>query len=131
MLFQFALRIVLLIASIHSVILGVAICFFTNSMFRFLGLKPLTELFYPQQNGVMLIIMGVAYGIAAIDLNKHKDMVFFTILSKGCAVVFLFYYALFKSAPLAIFGSGIGDGLYFLILLILAVIVYRESRKEV
>lgn len=124
--FRRLLRVVLTIASLHSLVLGFFLGMYTNLFLEFMGFPPRTDIFYPQQSGAFLFILGVGYGIAASDPDRHQGLVVLAIISKGLAVLFLFYHVLVLNAPGQILLAGIYDSLFLLLLSFFAWMSYRH-----
>ncbi len=115
-----ALRLVLGIASIHSVALGVAIYFFTRPLLTLTGFIEQIDPFYPRQSGVFLVAFGVGYGLASRDPQRHRGLVVLTILSKTLAVVFLLSEAVLFQAPRSVWAAAVLDGAFAAVVAYLA-----------
>jgi len=110
-----ALRLITLLVSLHSLLLGLTMMVFPSRFLAFVGWPNPERPFYPSQSGVFLIILAVAYFFAL----KHRGMVRFIIFSKMAAVAFLLAHGLFISAPPVIFLTATLDGLMGLALWVL------------
>jgi len=70
--------------------------------------------------------MGVAYLLALYQWEKAPALIFFAVVAKSIAIVFLvLYYFIFESAWIIIF-SAFGDGILGIVLLLL----YTQHLKE-
>src|SRR3989304_5903866 len=103
------LRIILTLASLESLGLGLVLSLYTRFFLEITGYGPQPDIFYPQQSGVFLLILGIGYGIAARDPDRHWGLVALAIISKGLAVIFLFYHVLVVQAPSLILLAGLSD----------------------
>lgn len=128
--FPGGLRVVLAVASMHSLALGLLLSLYPNPFLEFMGLSPHADIFYPQQSGLFLIILGIGYGIGASDLDLHWGLVALAIISKGLAIVFLYYHVLALQAPRAIRRAAFGDTTFFLLLIFFAWGTYRQWERE-
>lgn len=122
------LQLWLLLLSLHSILLGAAIYLITDLLVGLQGLDLSGSLFYPRQSGVFLIILGVGYGLAAIDPEGRQALVCLAIFSKALAVLFLFSEVLLFGAPSLIITAGVVDAVEGGVLVILSLIFYGERR---
>jgi hypothetical protein len=123
------LRIILTAASLHSLGLGLVLSLYTRFFLEITGYGPQTGIFYPQQSGVFLFILGIGYGIAARDPDRHRGLVTLTIISKGLAVIFLYYHVLIVQAPSLILLAALGDTAFFLLLVLFAWANYEQKKS--
>ncbi len=116
--------------SLHSIVLGIAVYFLTNYLLVLQELYPSGNgsLFYPRQAGVFLVILGIAYALAAGNPDRRKSMVFLSIFSKAIAILFLFTEIVVRGAPPVIIAAGVGDALFGIVALCLTLMYYRETR---
>lgn len=114
-----ALRVVMALVSLHSLLLGLALYFFTAPVLRAFGFLAGPSLFYPRQSGVFLFILGIAYLLPAVDLRRFRAFAWFALVSKLCAVLFLYGEVLVFHASLIVLLAGIGDTLMGLVILLL------------
>ena len=103
------LRIVLGLVAFHSLVLGFSMILFAPYFLHLIGFSDSQGLFFPHQSGVFLIILGIGYSLGAKDPIGNQGLVLLTIISKGAAIIFLYYYALGKHAGIMVFLVGIGD----------------------
>jgi hypothetical protein len=65
--------------------------------------------FFVKQAGLFLILMGFFYLVPLTNLEKLSRVTLVTIITKVCAVTFLFVNANVSSAPFMIYFAGFGD----------------------
>lgn len=104
-----SLKIFLLLVALHSFLVGVGLIFLPQSFFDYLGFDFIGERFFSTQGGVFHILMAICYSSGAIDIKKYKALIFFTIIIKFGAAIFLFLYYMFISSLELIALSGISD----------------------
>ena len=82
------------------------------------GFAAINEPFFPAQGGVFHILMVVPYVLGAVGADAHRNMIFFAILVKTTAAVFLLsYFFLFQPIWMVLF-SGITDAGFALLIVI-------------
>jgi hypothetical protein len=79
------LRAVLVLAGLHSLVLGFAMLFLSQELLRLLGWHATASQFFPAQSGLFLLILGGVY-LAALG---HRPLAWILVGSKAAAVVFL------------------------------------------
>jgi hypothetical protein len=94
------------------------------------GLAHYIEGFFPVQGGVFHIVMGIAYIMAGIGIEKFRGLVTLTILAKFMATVFLLTYFIAIKQAWVILASGIGDFLMG-VLVLWAFLSYRKASQNV
>lgn len=109
-----------LVVSVHSLALGIALCFTPTLFLKKTGWLYAERLFFPSQSGVFLIILAGGY-FAAL---RYYRMVFFILFSKIVAVVFLGTHYFFLDAPKPVLPTFLTD-LTFTILLTLTIILNK------
>ncbi|MBI3091525.1 MAG: hypothetical protein HYY96_12740 [Candidatus Tectomicrobia bacterium] len=114
-----AFRLVMGLVSLHSLVLGLLLYFFTAPVLQAFGFQQGPSLFYPRQSGVFLFILGIAYLLPAVDLRRFRAFAWFTVVSKLCAVLFLYGEVLVFRASRIVLLAGIGDTLMGLVILLL------------
>ena len=124
--FRRMLRVVLTVASVHSLALGLFLSLYTNPFLELMAFRVQADIFYPQQSGVFLFILGIGYGIAASEPDRHKGLVALAIVSKGLAILFLFYHVLVLQPPEQVLLAAIYDTAFFLMLTFFAWKSYRR-----
>ena len=120
------LKIYLVLVALHSFCVGIGLIFLPASQMTLMGFN-ISENFFPDQGGVFHIIMSIAYILPVIDVKKYYSFIFFTIIVKFIATLFLFIYYLFINPILMVLISGIFDFLIGLVLLI----IYNWYKKTV
>lgn len=120
------LNIYLVLVALHSFCVGLGLIFLPASQMALMGFN-ISENFFPDQGGVFHIIMSIAYILPVIDVKKYYSFIFFTIIVKFIATLFLFIYYLFIDQILMVLISGIFDFLIGFVLLI----IYNWYKKTV
>ena len=111
------LRLFLVLVAIHSTLVGICLIVSPVSFIEYLGF-PMKEKFYAVQGGVFLLVVSVAYLMAAKDIKAGKNLVEFSFIAKFMATVFLFTYYFAVNPIFLVLFSGLGD-------LIMGLIIYR------
>jgi len=104
------LTLVLWLVAIHSFLVGVALIARPTMLPELFGFNPSLERFFPVQAGVFHIVIVVAYVMAALDVDKRRCLVVFSIIVKGMATVFLVTYFLAVDRIWLVLASALGDG---------------------
>ena len=81
--------------------------------------------FFPSQSGILLLLLGISY-VGAI---YHLPFVFFLVVSKACAVVFLVTQYFVNEEQGLILESAAGDAIMGLAVAVALVMEYRAKRK--
>ena len=105
------LNIYLVLVALHSFCVGIGLIFLPASQMALMGFN-ISGNFFPDQGGIF---------------QKYYTFIFFTIVVKFIATVFLFTYYLFINPILMVLISGIFDFLIGLVLLI----IYNWYKKTV
>ena len=111
------LSIVMWIAAIHSFIVGLGLIIQHPEIMKFFGFNHCMECFFPAQGGVFHIVMSFGYTLAAVNSDRFYCLVFFSIIVKLCATVFLFTYYITVESIWMILASGVQDAILFLMIL--------------
>ena len=104
------LTLVLWLVAIHSFLVGVALIARPTMLPELFGFNPSLERFFAVQGGVFHIVIAVAYVMAAVDVDKRRCLVVFSIIVKGMATVFLVTYFLAVDRIWLVLASALGDG---------------------
>lgn len=123
------LRLVLGLIGLHSLVLGSLMIIFAPYFLHLMGFSDSQELFFPHQSGLFLIILGIGYGLGAKDPIGNRGLVILTIISKGAAIIFLYYYALWQHAGIMVLLAGIGDTLMGIAVSVLAWKTYYKTPR--
>jgi hypothetical protein len=107
---RIALKVAVVLISIHSFLLGVAMLLFPRSFPGLFGFVSNGGPFWQSQSGVFLIVLAIAYFLAYKELDKSRLLVIYLVTSKTFAVAFLLTQFIFFHAPYAIILAAIGDG---------------------
>jgi len=113
------LVITLWLVTLHSLFVGIAMILFPTDWISYFDIKPSDHRFFITQGGVFHIVMSVAYGMAAYDVNGNSALIKFSITAKFFATIFLLSYFIFINQFAIIFLSAIGDFGMGLVLLVL------------
>ena len=117
----------LTLIGLHSYAVGLGLVLMPLSLMPFFGLEVATEKFFPVQGGVFHIVMGTAYILSGVGLDRFRGLILLTILAKCTATGFLCIYYIFFDRAWVILASGAGDGLMAAAVL-LAFVSYEKSR---
>jgi len=120
------LKIYLVLVALHSFCVGLGLIFLPASQMANMGFI-ISQNFFRDQGGVFHIIMSIAYILPVIDVKKYYPFIFFTIIVKFIATIFLFIYYLFIDPILMVLISGVFDFLIGFVLLI----IYTWYKKTV
>lgn len=123
---QQILKIFLVLVAIHSILVGICLIAAPVSFIELLGF-PMKEKFFAVQGGVFHLVVSVAYLMAAKDIMAGRSLVFFSILAKTIATVFLFTYYLAVNPILLVLLSGIGDLIMGIIIFLLYKLVWKSK----
>ena len=105
------LTLMLWLVAIHSFLVGFGLIVRPIMLPELFGFNPSLERFFPVQAGVFHIVMVVAYIMAAVDVDRCRCLVVFSIIVKGTAAVFLVTYFLAVDRVWLVLVSALGDGL--------------------
>jgi len=120
------LSIFLKLTALHSLIVGLGLIFFPQTIFSSLGFTENVERFFPAQGGTFHIIISVCYYFAGKELHLKRSLIHFTIFVKLSASFFLVTYFLFvKPIPL-VFLSFITD----FIIASFVIFLYKKLDQE-
>lgn len=123
--FYYALRIVIALIALYSMILGVLNWTITTYWLTWLQMPISADYpFWPKQSGAMHVGLALAYGLGAIIPRYLAASVWVIILSKIVAVLFLFSEYFMHSAPIILF-VGFGDSSILIVTGVIAWNVYR------
>ena len=95
--------------SLHSLILGFAMVFRPTWTLNLFGWDYQGPMFFPTQTGIFLILFGILF----ILFLQQRHLIWFIIVIKGTAVIFLLSqkYSLGSDAPRTILIAAVFDGL--------------------
>jgi hypothetical protein len=117
--YRYYLRGLLWLFVIHTTTVAIGLFVLPTEYLTYFGLDGYEGRFFQTQAGVFHLVMGVAYLLALFYGQEQKALIYFAIIAKSMAVVFLLiYFSLFEQSWIIIF-SAFGDGflggmLYFL-----------------
>lgn len=111
------LRIILLLAAIHSFATGVGLILQPASLLYWGGWGSIDQHFFPAQGGVFHILMAGLYVLAFRSADARAMLLPFIVFVKTTAAVFLlFYYAFFEPIWMVL-ASAVVDGVFAAVLL--------------
>lgn len=116
----------LLIIGVHSLSLGGLVFFMTEPFYEFFFSSEVENLFFIKQAGLFLILMGLFCLVPLTHIEKLSRVAIVTIITKVCAVVFLFTNANYSPSPFMMYLAGCGDG----VMAIALFITYSMYMKE-
>ena len=111
------LRVLLWLIAVHSFVAGILLIILGPEQLSLFGFD-IQEKFFSTQGGVFHIVMSVAYVIGAESIEKSNQIIFFAIIAKFIATVFLLSYFFFKNPIWMVLISGICDFLMGIVLLV-------------
>ena len=104
---QFVLNLLVLAVASHSIAGGVLLLFFPLWTLKLVGWDYVGQAFWPSQAGLFLALLGGVYASAI----RRRPLVWFLVVSKMCAIVFLLISVVFLDAPRVVIAMAIVDGL--------------------
>ena len=122
------LSILLWLMAVHSFLVGTGLIIQVPKLMELFGFHSVHEHFFPAQGGIFHIVMAFGYALAASDSVRFRCLILFFIFVKAVATLFLLFYFVFIDGILAILISGIGDGV-FCVILYLSSISYDKHLK--
>lgn len=123
------LSLILILVAIHSFCVGVGLIIRPAELMHLFGFNICNERFFPTQGGVFHIVMVVGYLIAAINVDKSRSLVIFSIIVKIMATIFLFAYFIAVEQIWLVLFSGFSDGIMGLAIYV-ALLLYLKSQKK-
>ena len=122
-----SLIIILWLVALHSFCVGLGLIFLPVSMMPLFGFREYTVNFFPIQGGVFHLVMVVAYVFAALDIDRNRACIYFAIIAKSIAFIFLMTYFLLFEPVITVLLSAISDGIMGLVIFM----IYRAYLKSV
>jgi hypothetical protein len=110
------LKLFLWLIALHSFAVGVGLILFPPAYLEIFGFYNYSYTFFQAQGGVFHIVMCVAYLMASKYMFKSPGLIYFSIIAKSIATVFLLIYFLFVEHSWMIIMSAIGDASMAIIL---------------
>lgn len=95
--------------ALHSLSVGFGMILLPIDWIAYFDIIPSKHRFFITQGGVFHLLMAVAYSIAALDINNSKQLIYFSIIVKFSATLFLFSYFAFVNHFIIVLGSGAID----------------------
>ena len=113
------LVIALWLVTLHSFFVGIAMILLPTDWISYFDITPSEHRFFITQGGVFHIVMAIAYGMAAYNVNGSSALIIFSITAKFIATLFLLSYFIFFNQFGIIFLSAIGHFCMGLLILLL------------
>lgn len=110
------IKVLLWLYAIHSTLVALGLVFIPSKYLNIFGLLNYQGSFFQTQAGVFHLVMAVAYAIAAQKADPCCPLIWFIIIAKSMAFVFLLIYYLFFEQAWIIGVSAVGDGLMAFVL---------------
>lgn len=111
-----AIKVLLWLYTIHSTLVALGLVFIPSKYLNIFGLINYQGSFFQTQAGVFHLVMAVAYALAAQKADPSCPLIWFIIIAKSMAFIFLLIYYLFFEQAWVIGVSALGDGLMAFIL---------------
>ena len=124
--YRLYLRGLLWLFVIHTTAVAIGLIILPTKCLIYFGLEGCQERFFQTQAGVFHLVMGVVYLLALFHGEKQYWLIYFAIIAKSIAVIFLLLYYLLMEPVLTILFSAVGDGVLGLMLLL----VYKRLRAN-
>lgn len=122
-----ALRTVVFLVALHTIILGSVIYFFTDFYYNFFFGTDVENVFFVRLAGIFLVCNGFFYLVPLLSFTRLHTVISAIIITKIIAVVFLLSNARDTLSPSLIYTAAFGDGLMAFVLLFL----YSRYRKKI
>ena len=121
---RFYLALLLYLFAIHSFTAGLLLIVLPDDGLAYFGFT-VKNRFFTTQSGVFHIVMAIGYALAGIFPQQSKLLIYFIVLAKLLAAVFLFtYYFFIDMIPLVLI-FGIAD----LLMAIALWIIYLKYKR--
>ena len=95
---------------IHSFLVAIGLIVIPNEYLLYFGFEDYRGRFFQVQAGVFHLVMMVAYLFALYQGEKISGIVYFVIIAKFLAMIFLLIYFVFIEHVWVILMSGVCDG---------------------
>ena len=123
---EFYFNSILWIFVLHTTGVAIGLFVLPSEYLTYFGLEGYQGRFFQTQAGVFHLVLGLAYLLALFYWEKASVLIFFAVVAKSIAVVFLVVYYLFLEPAWIILFSAVGDGILGMLLLI----VYTRLQDE-
>lgn len=104
---------------IHTTAVAIGLFILPTKYLIYFGLDGYQGRFFQTQAGVFHLVMGVAYLLALYHGEKQYCLIYFAVIAKSIAAVFLLLYYMFMEPSWILVFSALGDGVLGLMLLFL------------
>lgn len=119
----FALQLLMLGIAAHSIVAGMLLLLWPLWILRLVGWDYAGQVFWPSQAGLFLALLGGVYAAAL----RFRPLIWFIVVSKASAVVFLSLSVVFLGAPKVVIAMALGDGLMGLSI---AIVFWMQTRLD-
>jgi len=128
--YRFYLKFILWIFVLHTIGVSLGLCLLPTRYLTYFGFEGYQGHFFQTQAGIFHLIMAVAYLLALFYGENSPALIFFAVITKSIALVFLMIYYLFFEQNWIIFFSAFGDGIMGILLIIVytRLIGYKNGR---
>ena len=116
---------ILFLVGMHSILLGLAIYFFTDIFYKVFFAGNIENIFFVRQAGIFLFLQGLFYLYPLFNLKHLYNLILLVIVAKFVAVYFLIANAHFTTAPEMIYLAAFFDALMGAVL----AAVYVQCRR--
>ena len=96
--------------ALHSFSVGWLLILHPAGLMHMFGFHPIGNDFFPVQGGVFHVLMSFFYLTIALRREGYRSMIYFSIVIKAGALVFLLSYYFFVEPILIVLISGVVDG---------------------
>ena len=110
---------------LHTTGVALSLIFLPTEYLTYFGFEDYQGNFFKVQAGVFHLVMGLGYLLTLHNYKQTPVLIFFCVLAKSMALVFLVFYYFLIESNWIVLASGFGDGAMGLILLIL----YGQFRR--
>jgi hypothetical protein len=104
------------LVSLHSFLVGIAMIFPPEIFMQAFEFLNVDEVFFRMQAGAFHILMSIIYGMAAINVDKFRNLVTVSIIAKMLATIFLIAFFILQEKIWIVLISGITDFMMGIIL---------------
>lgn len=115
-------RVLIILISLHSIIVGIMLLFFSEWAVRFAGWAGAEPVFFIRQAGAFHFVLASGY---LVEYFRHRS-ISLLLIAKTTAFVFLIGGSLLAASPWAVWFSGLADGAMALT----AFLVHRAVKRR-
>ena len=115
-------RILIILISLHSFVVGIMLMFFADWAVRFAGWSGADPIFFIWQAGAFHFVLAAGY---LVEFARSRT-IYLLLIAKTTAFVFLLGGSLLADTPWSVWFSGLADGAMALV----AYLVHRAVSKD-